>query len=128
MAKDFAIKLNQGADYELRLRIRDANGDPVDLTDHDFAGQIRLTPQDDEVIGEFVFDKGDQSDPDEIGLVRVLIPAADSEDFPSQVQRGECRLDTIFFYDIESMDDFAIVRRWLQGKVIMSPEVTRDAV
>ena len=123
MNMSYDIKVQQGATFSLKIRIKDSNESPVDLTGLVFRGQIRKTVSDTEIQASFSFEILDQVT--NTGEVIATISAGDTMDIyviPSA--RAERKI-TKMAYDIESQDLDGVVVRWLQGVAIISPEATR---
>lgn len=122
MKNVYDIPLKQGEDLYLILEIRDSNNAPIDLTGHIFRGQIRKTASDSVVVSSFSFTLLDQVL--ETGRVQVHLSNSISSSIPLNSSLQAQRTLTLMAYDIES-EYVGRVTRWLEGKVIFSPEVTR---
>jgi hypothetical protein len=123
MAGSYDMSINQGADYKLSLTIKDELGDPVDLTNHTFTGQIRKTASDPIVQASFSFTILDQVA--NTGRVDVLLSAAVSSGIQLERSTGVNKKITQMAYDIESDNGSGEIVRWLEGIVEFSPEVTK---
>lgn len=125
-AANYDIKIDQGSDFSMTLTFKDINENNIDLTGFVFDGQLRLSYSNPVIIASFTFTILDQSDPLTLGQVIVSMDAATSTAIPVTPIQGNStqRPNTNYIYDIEAT--FAgITKRWLQGKVALSPEVTR---
>lgn len=122
----YNMYIDQGSDYFLTLTLKDADGNKVDLTGFTFAGQIRQFISSPTVLASFAFNILPQAVPATLGQVVVSLPKAASSALPViESNSGDsCKNSSTFVYDIEATAD-GITQRWLQGKVILSPEVTR---
>lgn len=120
----YTIKINQGSDYFLTLTYKDAAGELVNLTGFTFAGKIRTYFNNPTHIAQFTFTIQDQVL--KKGQVVVSLPASTSSAIPVTGfnSPNTARPLAKFIYDIEATAD-GIVQRWLEGTVLLSPEVTR---
>jgi hypothetical protein len=115
-AGNYDIKINQGSTFILGLTLKKANGLFFDLTGYTGRCQIRRTHTAEEVAASphVAFDADRKSGKMSIGLSEaetIAIP------FSSGV------------YDIEIIDSTGtMVTRILEGKVRVSPEVTREGI
>jgi hypothetical protein len=117
-----AAKLNltieQGVTFTRSITIK-SNGTPVDIAGYTFAGYIRETHQDQKKLAEFTF--AIQS-PTSNGVVVMSLTATQTSAIPFIYgDDGEIK---DYVYDVE-MTVGSTVYRPLQGKIILSPEVTR---
>lgn len=128
-----AAKLNfhidQGADFQRVLTIRESPvppatvGAPIDLTGHSFRGQVRQSVGADSVLAQFTFTQADQvTSP---GEVTMSLSNTQTSAFPSGPQDGVNKVNQTFVYDVEWIKPNGQVFRILEGKITMSPEVTR---
>lgn len=115
------ICINQGSDYALEMTITDESGNPVDLTDHTFRGQIRKTVSDATIQASFTFSKVDAPN----GRVNVLLAADLSSDINIDAQNTPKRKAQRMAYDVESETSGGAVKRWLSGEAAINPEITR---
>lgn len=71
------VAFYQGDDFYLDVTVTDPDGTtPVDVSDVNPRAQIRLTAEAEEVLAEF------DIDPDDIGVLHLHLPAADSATLP----------------------------------------------
>lgn len=117
-------KLEQGATFKLRLRMKVSEGVWFDLTGHQFRGAIRRTTSDETVQAQFEFNILDQASEETKGMVDVSITAENTSKIAVNSSRKAVRNMTEMCYDIESERNGEVVR-WLEGTVNISPEVTR---
>lgn len=122
-AAKYDMSIDQGADFTLKLTIRDPLGALVDLTGHTFSGQIRKTISDASVVASFSFNVLDQIT--NTGEVEISLASATSSAIVLPTQKEINRKEVKYPYDVESVDGSGVVVRWLQGIVKISPEVTR---
>lgn len=115
------ICINQGSDFLLEMTIKDDLGNPIDLTDHTFRGQIRKTVSDTVVQASFTFDKVDAPN----GRVDIKMAAALSTAIVLGAQNTPRRRAQNMAYDIESETSAGAVERWLSGEAAINPEITR---
>jgi hypothetical protein len=122
MSNDYKMNIKQGEDFKLQIEIQDENGDPIDLTGHVFSGQIRETASSATVVAAFSFNILDQSL--EPGKVEIILSATTSSAIALPYSPTAIRKLALFSYDIESIHTGNTVR-WLEGVVVVSPEVTK---
>ncbi|MBT7895864.1 MAG: hypothetical protein HN564_02605 [Flavobacteriales bacterium] len=119
-AGKYSFIIEQGSTFTRTFKYKDANGDPFDLTGYDVRMQIRsshssLTPID-------TFDNGGE------GGFELSIPVSGS--VKNQITLTITATQTAAFtfdqalYDIE-IESGSIVTRLLQGKIKLSPEITK---
>lgn len=121
-AGKYTMNIEQGADYKIKLTIKDSAGALVDLTGHVFRGQIRKNVSDATVQASFTFNILNQVT--NKGQVEVLLSNTSSSAIVIDAQAKVNRELVSMPYDIESSNGAEDVR-WLEGIVKMSPEVTR---
>jgi hypothetical protein len=116
MAASYDITIDQGATFSFTFTFKDANDDRVDLTDYAAKMQIReyhssaspvltLTTEDDSIELGGV-----------LGTVKITMSSEVTRDI--FIDSG--------VYDIELYSPIFTTIRMLQGKITVSPEVTRD--
>jgi len=123
-AANYTMKICQGSDFLVTLTITDSDGNPVDLTDHTFRGEIRAYVSSPDVVANFSFTKLDQVT--DTGKVQIKLSGADSSAITVPDQKSIERSEINYSYDIESETVSGEEKRWLQGIVALSPEVTRE--
>jgi hypothetical protein len=123
-ATNYTIKIDQGSDKNILVTLKDSENEPINLTGYVFTGQIRKTVTDLDIQASFEFEILDQTDPDLVGKFFIKLPAQSSTDIILPQQRCVDRKITKMVYDIESEFNGA-KKRWLEGIVEISPEVTR---
>jgi len=122
-AGKYDMSICQGSDYELGVTIKDSTGTEVDLTGHTFTGQIRKTASDSIIQASFTFEILDQIL--NRGRVNVKLNAATSSGITLDKSKSSSRKITVMTYDIESVSTALGTKRWLEGKINFSPEVTK---
>lgn len=110
------LTVYQGSDYQQSLEVRDNSEVLMDLTGYTFRGQARTDYSSASPSLEFDFTLRDQVT--EPGVVDMRITAADTSAL-SITKR------TTYVYDIEMVDTDSIVRRIVEGQLIVHPEVTK---
>jgi len=91
----------------------------VDITNYDARGKIKSKATDTTAKATFTCTIPDGTN----GTIHIVLPAADSS---AVALRGTSYLDTTdFYYDIELYNISDEVIRVLNGKVTMSPEITK---
>lgn len=119
----FDIDIDQGSDFTMTITIKDAQGNPIDITGHNFTGQIRKTIASSIVEASFSFALKPQTGAT-LGQVDITLAGSVSSGITLKPQNTTVRKPEAFAYDIES-DLGGVVTRWMEGKVNISPEVTR---
>lgn len=121
MSGKYNMSISQGSDFNLEVTLKDSGGSPVDLTGHTFTGQIRKTASDPVIQAPFTFDLVDPVN----GRVDVKLSATVSSSISLDKSKSANRKITTMTYDIESEDSGGNIKRWLEGLVSLSPEVTK---
>ena len=108
--------IEKGATFELTVTYKDATGAAVDLTTWTVRMQVRATPSADTAIltseggsPTIVLTKNSS------GVISATVSAANTAALTPATA----------YYDIEAQTSAGVVRRVLQGRIIISPEVTR---
>lgn len=122
-AGKYDMSICQGSDFVLGATFKDPTGATIDLTDHTFTGQIRKTASDAVVQANFTFEVLDQVANQ--GRVNIKLDAASSSAIVLEKSKSASRKITTMTYDIESVSPTTGTKRWLEGKVSFSPEVTK---
>lgn len=123
MADVLELDIDQGAYWSREIEWQDEIGDPIDVTGYTARMQIRRKVTSDDVLLE-VNDAG-MGDTKIVvggldGLFTISISADDTAALPATPS------DHRWFYDLEVTPVNDRTVRLLQGRVIVSPEVTRD--
>jgi hypothetical protein len=119
----YDIYIEQGATFKLTITVKDSNGDPVDLTGLTFRGKIKKSFQDVSSVADFTFNVLDQTVQDTLGKLEFSLSAVETAAIAAPA-KGTERTLTYLVYDIESEVALGFVKRLLEGKAIISPEVT----
>lgn len=109
----------QGSSWKFIIRIKDENGQPIDLSDiTEVRGQIRKT-----YSSPIVKTWNCQITNAQQGEITISLSDEDTSEIPC----GESYMDpeSQYVYDIEIEDSNGNVSRILQGKLFIDPEVTR---
>jgi hypothetical protein len=122
MKNAYDMHIKQGEDFYLILEIQNSDKTPINLTGHEFRGQIRKTASDPNIVAEFTFTLKDQET--DTGRVEVFLSNASSSAIDLNDSMKAQRTLTVMAYDIESVYA-GRVTRWVEGTVIFSPEVTK---
>lgn len=86
--------------------------EPFDFTEYIPLAQIRLRPEDEEVIAQFIAVYVDAED----GRINLFMSDEDTRNLPR-----------ISFYDFQTRDDVdGSVKTWFSGKITSPREVSRD--
>lgn len=123
------VILNKGADFSVLLRLPDDAGGWVDITDYTFESQMReTTSPDSPIAGTFNFEVVEpQSDADNKGKVRWFMTNEETEAIQASIASiNGCPQKTPYLFDIKMTDTLGVITRIVQGKVLVSPEVTQE--
>ena len=135
MAENYTLKIDAGADYFLAFRLKDEDGNYLNLSSCSAAMQLKnkhnseapLVSLTSEALGGITFEKWDDITSEWIDTIAIHItdiqtaPLVDYEvlDSDGDVAYGEG------VYDLEITDEESVVIRTIQGYWTASPEVTR---
>ena len=135
MAQNYTLKLDAGADYFLAFRLKDEDGNYLNLSSCSAAMKLKnkydsvseLVSLTSETDGGITFEKWDDVTSEWIDTIAIHItdiqtaPLVDYEvlDSDGDVAYGEG------VYDLEITDEESMVTRTIQGYWIASPEVTK---
>lgn len=109
MSGKYNIVAEQGATFNLNFRV-ETDGTPWDLSDYTFAMQVRRSTSSSTTLLDITSATMNSS-----GQVSVTVPAATMSDVPA----GR------WVYDIELTSSGDEVTRILEGRFIVSPQVTQ---
>lgn len=118
-AGTYDITIEQGTTFALYLTIKNSDGSPKDLTGYTIAGKIRQSALSASVVQTFTCAVTDAS----AGQVTVSLTAVQTAALPTS--GGAYDELTTYVYDIETTSGSSVVERLLQGRVFVSPEVTK---
>ena len=134
MAENYTLKIDAGADYFLAFRLKDEDGNYLNLSSCSAAMKLKnkydsvseLVSLTSETDGGITFEKWDDVTSEWIDTIAIHItdvqtaPLVDYEvlDSDGDVAYGEG------VYDLEITDEESVVIRTIQGYWIASPEVT----
>ena len=135
MAENYTLKIDAGADYFLAFRLRDEDGNYLNLSScsadmklkNKYDSVSELVSLTSETDGGITFEKWDDATSEWIDTLAIHItdaqtaPLVDYEvlDSDGDVAYGEG------VYDLEIIDEESMVTRTIQGYWIASPEVTK---
>ena len=135
MAENYTLKIDAGADYFLAFRLKDEDGNYLNLSSCSAAMKLKnkydsvseLVSLTSETDGGITFEKWDDVTSEWIDTIAIHItdaqtaPLVDYEvlDSDGDVAYGEG------VYDLEITDEESMVTRTIQGYWIASPEVTK---
>lgn len=106
----------QGADFRRVMELKNESSALLDLTDYIFRGQAKTAYQESSPSFNIDFVIRDQlTDP---GVVDMSISS-------TETALLILRKETSYLYDIEMVDANGIVRRILEGTILVYPEVTK---
>ena len=107
----YNITIEQGATFEITLTIKQGDGNPVDLSGYTARSQIREKVSSLAAAGAFVVTF---PEPRTEGKLKMSLAASATALLPARV----------YAYDLE-LESAGRVERLLEGKVVVSAEVTR---
>lgn len=110
------LTVYQGADFRRALEFRDEAGSIMDLTGYSFRAQGRTSYAANSASFSFVFTVRNQVS--DKGFVDMHLPAASTAALSLNKEQD-------YFYDLEMVLPSGDVRRVMEGKVKVYPEVTR---
>ena len=104
------ILIEQGATFAKTLTIKDATGDPINLTGKTFASKLRRRPTDVNAAGTFTFTVINAA----LGTVSWTMPATTTAGIVAEPH----------YYDVE-MTEGSTVTRLMEGTAFVNFEVTK---
>lgn len=110
---DFCI--NQGTDLTVPLVLKDSTGSPMDLTGYKASMQLRTNVANTQAVDTLTNENERIVIVPEEGKITLFFPNSVTETYPAQS----------LVYDIEIESGGGEITRILQGKIKVSPEVTR---
>jgi len=106
------LYVDQGADFLANVSLKNALGDPLDLTNYTVSGQVRRT-----YASETVYDFTIEINDPESGTVRMILDS----DTTGSMGRGR------YVYDVYGMNtNTDITSKFIYGILEVTPRVTRD--
>ena len=120
----YDIYIEQGATFQKECTYKDANGDPIDLTDMTMAAQIRRSYSDASVTQVITVTIADQSEPENLGKFTLSISAEDTATIPVAPAASYETPATPYAWDLQ-LDTGSQVLRLMQGTAYVSPEITK---
>jgi len=110
------FEMQQGATFRHVIRWKE-NGENVDLTDYTAAMQIRIRHTSDDAIVSLDDDGNGITLGGAEGTITIVIDSSVTTDIEPRN----------YMYDLELTDDSGYVFRLLEGRITVTPEVTRAA-
>jgi hypothetical protein len=111
------IVINQGETFSYLIRVKEDGTNPTDVTGYTFRGQVRRSYSDPTALITFSFTIQDQV----TKTGEVLWKLADG--VTTAIDLGGKVLEAV--YDVEMVDTASNVTRIAEGKVKITPEVTK---
>lgn len=118
IAQDIVIE--QGATFQLRVIVKDADGAVVDVTGWTGRGSLKLNAQATTSIADFVVDTTE--DPPN-GVVMVSMEATETDTIPTSGSKYTSY--SKYQYDVELETPDGVVYRILNGIASVSPSITK---
>lgn len=118
------MKIEQGATFEKTFTLKDSSAVKIDLTGWTFAGKIRHRYDAPSVVATFSAAVASNQVTNK-GEFTVSLTAAQTAAIPVDESETIDRDLTEYLYDIEATKPDTKIDRVLEGKVLVSPEVTR---
>jgi hypothetical protein len=109
----YNFTIEQGATFTRQFRYKDANGDPIDLSDHNARMEIKDKIGGTRITGGFFSTGTDGLSITNTNLITLTISSTDTASFNFNTA----------VYDIEIFTGTTVIRL-LQGKIKLSKEVT----
>ena len=119
MADEQTLNIDQGAYWSQVIEWQDANSAPINLTGYTARMQIRRKVTSADSLLELTTTNGRITLGGVLGTITLAIAAADTAALPATPS------DRRWYYDLELVPAGGNVVRLLQGRVVVSPEVTR---
>jgi hypothetical protein len=124
LAATIEYQIEQGSTFKRVYRLDDENGNPIDLTNITFAGQVRWKAEDATKLFDIVITKQNQIT--NRGEIEVCIPHAATSgmvlDSNFKNQKGKY----VMVFDIEIIYSVDDVQKIFKGRIFMTPEVTKQ--
>lgn len=111
----YDITVEQGATFRFEVTWKDSAGTPVNLTGYSARMQVRETYESEDIIISFTSSGGSIALGGSLGTIVVTGSAIDTAKIPM----------TTGVYDLELQASNGVVTRLLQGKAMITREVTR---
>jgi hypothetical protein len=123
-AANYNITIEQGASFSRTLTLKDSSGIPINLTGWTIRGQIRASQNASSALATFTGTVANQgTNP---GEATISLTPTQTAAIPQNPDATTAQAKTInYLYDIEGLRPDTSVVRLLQGKVTLSPEITK---
>jgi hypothetical protein len=115
------FNVDQGATFTLDFQLKDADGDPVNISTAVIFGQVRKTVSSKEIAANFEVIPIDLVQ----GQFTLKLSAISTSKLKCNPSHTAQRQPTPFAYDVELHYSDGTVSRILEGILFVSPEVTR---
>lgn len=116
------LTAEQGATFYQKLTLKDNTATLIDLTGDTFRGKVKKKISATDTIVSFTCVVLDQST--NTGEVEISLTPTQTAAIVLRKQNGVTRTNEEFCYDIERVISGGAVQRIMQGKFLVSPEVT----
>ena len=136
MAENYTLKIDAGADYFLAFRLKDEDGNYLNLSSCSAAMQLKnkhnseapLVSLTSEALGGITFEKWDDITSAYFDTMVIHLTDVQTDtlvDYTVLDSDGDVELGT-GVYDLEIIDELGLVNRAIQGYWIAFPAVTRE--
>lgn len=115
----YDLAIEQGSTFRRSITLKDSNDDPIDLTGRTFRGKIRDKIQGAE-IAQFTITVPTPAD----GTFVIELSATVTAGIPVPKGTDANRTKATYIYDVEMVYPNSDVARVIQGKAVVSGEVT----
>lgn len=120
---NYDLKIEQGATFRITIDLTDSTGAGVNLTGSTFAGKIKKKYTDKDGLVSFTFTTANQTT--NAGRFYLSLTSTQTAAlFVNPINTAD-RPATEYIYDIEITYTSGDTDRIMQGKVLLSPEVTK---
>lgn len=115
MTAKYDFKLNQGTDLRVPFSLSDESGEVVNLLGFTAQMQLRVSCATGKLVDEFTVENGGIILTADEGKIEVVFKHENTSSYPA----------TCLVYDIELISSSNEITRIVEGKINVSPEVTR---
>lgn len=121
----YDINIQQGSSYDLMLVVKDANGDPKDLSNHSARMQVRTSYGSSTPVVDVSTANGGITINSSEGAILIQIPAANTANIKVDLTKSAKPPYSVYVYDLELTDSLGKISKLIYGDVTVYGEVTR---